>query len=310
MRAEAAPRTFPEPHTLFVYEDDADFVDRVGTFLAAGTDDGEAGFAAVSQRKWALLREALGDTASRIRHLDNEAVYTRPEAAIASYDVLLRRVVSEGAPAIRVIGELPAAAARENEDAWVLYEAILNRAFTRLPVSIVCGYDRREQPSALLEVALHTHPTILADDWRDNPDYRDAGEVAGTVTPHPAALSGLRTLPVGDDPAAFRDRLRQELVAMQVPTAQADDLLAAAAQVFENARSHGRGARSQRLGRIGDRVVWELSDNGAGFDDPLAGHLPPQGDDAAGTGLWIARQRTRDVDFIVSPDGFTIRLRV
>jgi anti-sigma regulatory factor (Ser/Thr protein kinase) len=310
MRAERPTTALPGHHTLFVYEDDADFVDRIGTFLAVGADDGEVGFASVSARKWALLEEALGDAASRIRYLDHELVYTRPEAVLATYDAVLREGLSGRAPAGRLFGEFPGAVARANEDAWVVYEAIVSHAFTHLPISMMCGYDRREQPAALIEAAEHTHTMVLADGWRDNPAYRDAGEVVGALTPRPQALSGLRELPVDHDPGAFRDRLRRELIAMHVPEGQADDLLVAATQVFDNARSHGNGARSQRLGRVGGRLVWELSDNGPGFDDPLAGHVPPRSGDAAGRGLWVARQHTRGVDFIPSPDGFTTRLWV
>lgn len=149
---------FPGRHGLFVYDSDADFVDRITSFLGPGTEDGEAGLAVLSPPKWALLREALGDTTRRIRYLDRDSVYTRPEAALAHYDAVLRRVMDEGAPAVRLVGELPQFTSQEQCDPWELYEAVLNRAFTDRPVSILCGFDVRMQPAAAAEGAHRTIP--------------------------------------------------------------------------------------------------------------------------------------------------------
>jgi hypothetical protein len=52
--------------------------------------------------------------------------------------------------------------------------------------------------------------------------------------------------------------------------------------------------------------VGEIVDRGDGFDDPTAGYLAPR--PGAGTGLWVARQLTWDIEFIRAPDGFTARL--
>jgi anti-sigma regulatory factor (Ser/Thr protein kinase) len=63
------------------------------------------------------------------------------------------------------------------------------------------------------------------------------------------------------------------------------------------------------VGRVGDRFVCELTDRGPGFDDPLAGYLPPR-DGNPGAGLWIARQATSRLDMIRAADGMTLRLWV
>jgi hypothetical protein len=47
---------------------------------------------------------------------------------------------------------------------------------------------------------------------------------------------------------------------------------------------------------------------GPGLDDPLAGYLPPQPDDANGAGLWLVRQLTHGLGFLASPRRCTTRL--
>jgi anti-sigma regulatory factor (Ser/Thr protein kinase) len=208
------------------------------------------------------------------------------------------------------MGELPQCKSQEQCHPWELYEAVLNRAFADRPVSILCGFDVREQPAAAAEGAHRTHPEVLTDCWRDNPRYQDPAAVVGALTPEPEVLPELRELPVVGDSEELSARLRREMTSLAATSAQAERLLLAAAEIFNNAAAHGDGARSQRVGRISGRIVWELSDNGPGFDDPLAGYIPPPQENANGTGLWVVRQLTHRLEFLTSPQGFTTRLWV
>jgi anti-sigma regulatory factor (Ser/Thr protein kinase) len=56
--------------------------------------------------------------------------------------------------------------------------------------------------------------------------------------------------------------------------------------------------------------VCEVSDDGPGIDDPLAGFLPPRAGQEGGAGLWVARQLTRQLELVPSPHGFSVRLWV
>jgi hypothetical protein len=306
--ARQAMAEVPDNHGMFLYESDEEFVDRITSFLGAGTADGEAGLAVLSPRKWSLLQEALGAEAERIRHLPRESIYTRPQATLAEYDAILRGAVEEGAPALRLLGELPVSDGQEQCHTWALYEAALNRVFADRPALLLCGYDLREQPAAAVASAWHTHPLVLAGGWEDNRSYRDPASVARESTGEPRALVDLSELPLDAEAKGFSARLRRELQNLRLPKAQTENVLRAALEVFANAGAHGRGARSQRLGRVEGLVVWELSDNGSGFDEPLAGYLPPQPGDSRGSGLWVARQLTERVEFLTSPHGFTTRL--
>ena len=72
--------------------------------------------------------------------------------------------------------------------------------------------------------------------------------------------------------------------AAELSELDATNLLLAAAEVLANAERHGGGTPSVRVGRVGDRFVCEVSDDGPGIDDPLAGFLPPRPGHADGAG--------------------------
>jgi anti-sigma regulatory factor (Ser/Thr protein kinase) len=55
-------------------------------------------------------------------------------------------------------------------------------------------------------------------------------------------------------------------------------------------------------------VVCEVSDRGPGLRDPLAGFVPPGDDDGRGAGLWVARQLTRRLEAVATPEGSAVRL--
>jgi hypothetical protein len=298
----------PDHHAMLLYDDDYEFVDRVASYLGSVGEDGEAGLAILTERRWAMVERSLG-AGSRVVFVQRSEVYKRPEMTVAYYDDHVRRLEREGATMVRVIADLPAWKRPEQRLAWLRYEAVLNRAFTHHPVSLLCAYDARVQPPGVVDAAWRTHPRVLADAWEDNPLYEDPAEIIDAITPSPDPLDGLRTLAVDVDREAATERLRRELKALQVPRTRAKNLLRAAAEVLDNANAHGGGPRSQRLGSVGGQIVWELTDGGGGFDDPLAGYVPDPGR-AKDTGLWAVRQLTKRLEFLKSSDGFTVRVWV
>jgi anti-sigma regulatory factor (Ser/Thr protein kinase) len=297
-------------HSLFVYDNDDRMVERMAPFLRSGLADGERVVVVLERRKWEQLAGALGTDADAVLYIERNTFYTRPEAALAGYDGTLRRFVRDGASAIRVFGELPRCETDAQWDLWLTYEAILNRAFEHHPVWVMCGYDTREVPEALLEGALDTHPEMFAEDGGPSLHYHEPEEVVRSRTPAPASLAGLHALPLDGSPRGFRDALSAELEAAAVSEPEAANLLVAAEEVLANARRHGGEALSVRVGRVDDRFVCEISDDGPGIDDPLAGFLPPRAGHADGAGLWVARQLTSQLEFVPSPRGASVRLWV
>jgi anti-sigma regulatory factor (Ser/Thr protein kinase) len=294
-------------HAGIVYDDDERLAAQVAGFLEEGFDLGEAAVVVAGDRRWALLGDALGAAASEVDHADRDSFYTRPEAAVAGYDKRVRQALRDGATSVRVFGDVPPPRSSEEAGAWIAYEAILNRVFAGRPVSMLCGYDKREQPGRLLDAVWQTHPRMFGS-GDDNDRYRDPAEIVRHNAPATHPPLALRAMQPGDDPVALRRRLRREFDAGGVAPRVADGLVLAVGEVLANADRHGGGVSRMRIGRVGDRFVCEISDRGPGIDDPLAGYIPPGA--GAGSGLWVARQLTDRLDLVSTGSGLTARLWV
>jgi anti-sigma regulatory factor (Ser/Thr protein kinase) len=56
--------------------------------------------------------------------------------------------------------------------------------------------------------------------------------------------------------------------------------------------------------------VCEVTDQGGGVQDPLAGFVPPKPSASAGMGLWIARQLSDSFAIGADDEGTTVRIAV
>ena len=194
-------------------------------------------------------------------------------------------------------------------DLWTGYEAVFNRSFAHLPAWVLCSYSAARLPERVLEGVWRTHPEVVeGGHWNRSDSFGDPDELLRRVEPAATPLPGLRPLATDGDLETFRERLAQEMAAEGVPASRVLDLLLAATEVATNARTHGGGIVGARVGRVDGRFVCEIVDRGAGFDDPAAGYLAPR--PGIGSGLWIARQLTWQVEWFRGPDGFTVRLRL
>jgi anti-sigma regulatory factor (Ser/Thr protein kinase) len=283
-------------HNMYIYDDDGCLAERVVPFLHDGLTSDEAVVAVVDQHAHDVLRETLGNDAEHVVFLDRYAFYSRPETAIASLDRSLRELRLSGADALRAYGEPPPRDTPAERRAWARYEAVVNAAFAHHPLWVMCGYDARTTSDEILDAAWSTHAGVLTDDWRTNDRYENPTDFVRALAGKPIALPGLRMVPVGDGARAFRRTLLTEMAADHVPEAETQQLLIAASEVYANAGRHGGGVAQLRVGRDGARFVCEITDNGAGFDDPLAGYVPPSVDSTNGAGLWAARQNTRRLE--------------
>jgi anti-sigma regulatory factor (Ser/Thr protein kinase) len=148
----------------------------------------------------------------------------------------------------------------------------------------------------------------MADSQKAEAFVAEGLENGEAALPRPKPLPNLRSVSAGEDLVSFREALAREMSAEGVPQVRAVDMLVAANEIATNALRHGSGLDKLRVGRADGRFVCEISDRGAGFDDPLAGYMPPKDPRQSGPGLWIARQLASRVDFLPGEDGFTVRL--
>lgn len=293
----------PLLHDLFVYDSDEQYAEQASAFLVAGIEQGEALVAVPGRTTAPLLRDALGAVSERVTFHICEDWYTRPEAALAGYDVAVRTYLRDGATGVRVVAEVPFCSSPHGWDSWIRYEAIFNAAFAGRPVSVMCTYDSRVVPERVLDAVRRAHPHVLSDGQHENPDYQDPAVVLARFEPEPEPLPELHDLPVDADPRALRGALFRELANASVAPDRAEAMILAASEVVVNAARHGDGVRRIRVGGGRGTFACEVSDRGAGLRDPLAGYVPPSAPAANGAGLWAARQLTRRLDLAPSPEG-------
>jgi anti-sigma regulatory factor (Ser/Thr protein kinase) len=281
---------------------------RTVPFVEEGFEAGEPVIAVLHGEHGTALRDGLGAGADALTLIDPDEHYSRPEAALASYDATLRRLIGGGAPGVRLVGELPTIRTAAGWDRWAAYDAILNRAFAHQPVWIVCVYDTETLPEHAVHAARCTHPVAFGAAGRPNDDYLPPDDVVRARTPATAPLDGLEALEVDGDGAELRRRLGVALDAAGVEPEDGGGMLLAVGEVYNNARRHAGGATAVRVGVVDGHFVCEVHDAGPGVEDPLAGFLPPRPGGGSGAGLWVARQATQQLETVVAPGGHAVRL--
>jgi anti-sigma regulatory factor (Ser/Thr protein kinase) len=151
---------------------------------------------------------------------------------------------------------------------------------------------------------------VLAGGREHHPDYHDPADVVRRLAPTPEPLPELHDVPANGDARALRTALARELADAAVAPDRGEGMILAASEVVVNAERHGGGVRTLRVGGGPGSFVCEVSDSGGGLEDPLAGYVPPSAPAGnGGAGLWVARQLTRRLDLVPSPEGgLTVRL--
>src|SRR5512133_1811602 len=173
-------------HAALLYGSAEELLAAAVPVLAAGLGDGDAVVLACRPEQTALLADALGDD-DRILALDRAGVYTRSTNAVATYRRVVRRRVAAGAPAVRLIGEVPVDPRPQGWADWHRYEAIFNVALAPLPVASVCAYDIRELTAAIGDGAEQTHSALLTPaGHRLNDRFVEPSVVLRRITATPA----------------------------------------------------------------------------------------------------------------------------
>lgn len=300
-------------HDAFLYGSDEQLVTAMVPFLQEGLTRGDAAAAVTTPGNLALLRDRLGADA-HVGYVEAADWYVRPAAAIAQFDAAIRELIDGGAPHLRVVGELPFGSTLGEHASWNRYEAIVNEAFKRAPLWVVCLYDTRALPEQLIEAARRTHPTLFeARRRRQSADYVEPAVLLGQIPEPGIPVAGPPRLQlrIDGDPRGWRHSLAGAVEAEALPRGRAEEFLIAVGEVVANALGHGHGLAELTLWSTNDGIVCAVHDDGPGLDDPFAGYLPPGNDDAAqGMGLWVARQLSDSLAIQSGADGTTVRLGI
>jgi anti-sigma regulatory factor (Ser/Thr protein kinase) len=311
MRSGAATGHQGYFHEAVCYSSDDDLLAVVVPFLTGGVDAGEPTVVALTEKNTATVRAALPESAG-ITFVADDDVYSRPAAAIRSYRALMTSYLARGAPQIRILGEVPAAALGVTWDAWARYESAINLAYDDFPLWSLCAYDTRVTPAAALADVARTHPRSATTDgrhlWSDA--YTDPVAYLSedrTVVADPLQ----RTAPAAELtdplPVAARHAIRAADPGRIAPD-EVEDLVIAVSEVVTNAIRHGRPPVVVRIWPGADRMVVTVTDGGAGPQDPFAGLVPGSGAAPGGRGLWITHLSCNHVTASRTRDTFTVRL--
>lgn len=282
-------------HESVLYGSDGELLACVLPFLRGGLAAGEPTVVAFGPEHAALVRDALPDP--RLRFVDGGDRYARPASAIAAYREMLTELTGpDGAPQVRVAGELPTAALTGSWPWWARYEAAINQAYDDFPLWSLCAYDRRTAPAAVLDDVARTHPlrVLPGDRHERNDGYQPAADfLTGHRRGQPDPLeSGPPLIDLVDPPLAaarmaIMDAGRQGLLP---PVADPGTVVMAVHEALTNAVRHGRPPVRLRLWAGPDRVVAAVADRGDGPADPFAGLWRDPDRTDGGMGMWIIYQ--------------------
>ena len=300
-------------HQAQIYESEQDFLEAAVAFTRSGIGAGEPVLARVRGPNADALIDALGGDAYAV-DIDAAERFFETPARTRSKLLDWARAHADGGR-VRLIGEPPwplssAAAIRE----WARHEAVMNLAFAGLPVTFVCPYDARGLPASIIEHAEQTHPEIMrAGEVAESPAYVDPREFCGSLNDEARALNGSPAAELqveAERLSSLRELVQGQAWEAGVAVGRIADIVLAVDEVATNALVHGAEPAVVRVWREPGELVFEVSDAGAGIDDPVAGQLLPSGDAAAGRGLWTARQLCDSVEFRRNPSGVAVTLHL
>lgn len=302
-------------HELLLYGSDDQLLDTAVPFLRAGFEDGEPGLVSCSAATSSLLHTVLGEDL-RLGYLNRHEIYATAAGAITAYQQIVDDHVRAGAERIRLVAEVEFGPTQVRWAEWGRYESAVNHTMQPYPISAICAYDTRSTPAEILATGPATHPYLAGGiGHRRNPYYVEpAVYLRRTATTSDELLESTKpTLQIHDLVDLDDLRRRLELV-LHRPThtpETAADFILAIHEVTTNAARHGRPPVHLSLWVTQTRLLCTITDQGQGFDDPLAGYTwPGSSEDTAtgGMGLWLARRLCDRVDIFHGLPGFTVRL--
>lgn len=316
LRDGLAPVVEPAHDGLY-YASDEDLVRFATTFLAEAAATDEAALVVGGPRTQDLLESALGG-AERVVFVPAEKVFTRTATAVLVYQELVEQAMARGARGVRALSEVDFGSTPEGRAENLRFEAIVNIALGSQPLWNVCVYDVRRRPEDVVDASTHAHPYLVEDgDRRANPRFLHPIEMLrrhSQIAPY--ALESLApSMDLIDIRREGLAGLRSDIhratrTESSLTADRVDEYIEAINELVTNALTHGAGKVALKLWVRNEQVVCTITDQGPGFDDPLAGFtpVPIDTDPEHGAGLWLARNFSDSLDFTHSASGFTARV--
>jgi anti-sigma regulatory factor (Ser/Thr protein kinase) len=297
-------------HDALIYGSDEALMTTLVPWLRDGFEHEDGAVVATTSSHIAQLRDALGTDEGSVKFLSADDMYVHPVQTIAAWQRMLSDAVDTGVTYTRIVGEVRFGATEDLQTSWTRYESALNAIFEYSPAWIVCPYDVRALPPAVIEQAWRTHPTVWDSTRHASDRYEIPARLLREIVEPGRAVTGPPSIELEIDGTlgGVRESVRALGLEAALPRARVEELVLAVSELAGNTVRHAGGGGKLALWLTREGVVCEVTDHGGGLKDPLAGLVPPKPSASAGMGLWIARQLSDS--FAIGADGVGTTVRI
>lgn len=148
-------------HRLVTYGSDESYLEAARPYIADGLEQSQCVLVVTTPAQTALLRDELDDGAEQVEFADSVDWYSSLSGALNRYRAFVKQKFEAGAAWVRIVGDPVWAGGSDAEiAAWFRYESLVNLAFASAPATIICPYDTRSIPEAVVAEARRTHPEM------------------------------------------------------------------------------------------------------------------------------------------------------
>ena len=217
-------------------------------------------------------------------------------------------------PLWRIIGtewviDRPGRSAAETREA-TRHEALINLAFARVPLSIMCPYDAAGLTPAALSEAMFTHPALIQNGRPlASAEFSGAGHMPPECDrPLPAPPGFAQALGYGADLGPVRRLVADQAGKAGLAPERTADLVLAVSEIAANTLRHTSGDGVLRVWLTEQEILCQVQDHGW-ITDPLAGQQRRPADEP-GHGLWVVNQVCDLVEVRTGQAGTTVRLHM
>ena len=291
-------------HLAYLYDDERDYLACLSDFAQAGLRSAEPVFVAVPGDRAAPLRKYLGAESSLLRYGAMAETGRNPARLIPE---LYAFVAEHPGQRVRYIGESIWPGRSDAELCEVArHEALLNLAFARAAVSIMCPYDVRGLPADVAGRMQRTHPEVMrVGRIQAATSYAGQGVIpAECDDPLPAPPADAQTLSYKTSLREARDLVARYGTALSMTADRVTNLIIAAGEITANTLRHTSAGGTFWIWQTGEEIICQVQDQGW-ITDPLAGRKRRSPEDS-GHGLWVVNQMCDLVEIRTSQAAGTI----
>lgn len=302
-------------HQALLYGSEEEFLAGALPFIRDGLECGDPIRIVTTERITTWLRVALGADAGHVAFCESSQCYRHPVRALAIAYRSVQAASSDGQRWRMIREPLWTARTAVEKKEWARHESLVNAALASANAALVCAYDTRVVDPVVVAQVARTHPELIVHGGpRPSPSYIDPAVFNAECDrsplpelPPPTLWLRFRRL---DQLATLRAFVASHAIQAGAAAQSVAQFVQAVDEVVTNAIEHGGGSGVLQIWAGPHTMVCQVSDTGAGLQDPLAGHLPPVPSRAGGCGLWLARQFSDLVELHSDPAGTTVRLHL